>query len=72
MAEHEPVPIDVAKQVIELSQSGLGRKQISLITGINASTVRRIIEGKHQNYSDTLSIRQVQSMINQCFRPVGE
>lgn len=70
MSEHEPVPIDLAKQVIELSEDGIGRNQISAITGINSSTVRRIIEGKHQSYSDTLSIRQVQSMINQCFRPI--
>ena len=69
MAEHESVPLDTANQVIELAESGLGRNQISVITGINASTVRRIIQGKHQSYCNTLSIRQVQSMINQCFRP---
>ena len=59
----EPVPIDVAKQIHELDSEGQGCNQISSITGINSSTVKRVISGEHQTYSDRLSARQIQGFI---------
>ena len=70
MAEHAPVPFDVATEIHELRSVGLGMNLISQLTGINSSTVKRVISGAHQNYSDKLSCRQVQTMINTGFRPV--
>ena len=61
---HEPVPIDVAAEIRELSDEGIGVNQISAITGINSSTVKRVISGKHQSYNDQLSTRQAQRLLN--------
>ena len=68
--EHKPVPVDVGIQILELKKEGIGRDWIGFITGINSSTVKRVISGEHQNYSNSLSARQVQGLINQCFRPI--
>ncbi len=70
MSVHQSVPLDVAVEIRELSCDGLGRNQIGLLTGINSSTVRKIISGDHQNYNEKLSTRESQDMINQCFRPI--
>lgn len=61
---HEPVPVDVATEIRELSSEGLGNNQISAFTGVYSSTVRQVISGKHKSYSDKLSARQVQAFIN--------
>ncbi len=61
---HDPVPVDVATEIRELSREGFGSNQIGFLTGIYASTVRQVISGKHKSYSDKLSPRQVQSFIN--------
>ena len=66
----DAVPLDVAKQILELSKEGYGSNMISSITGINSSTVRRVIRGEHKGYSDKLSTRQIQEFIKSCFRPV--
>lgn len=59
-----PVPKDVAAQILELSEDGLGRNKISQITGINSDTVRRVITGEHQSFSDQFSTRQLNAFIN--------
>ena len=61
---HEPVPVDVATEIRELSVEGFGSNQISAFTGVYSSTVRQVISGKHKSYSERLSIRQVQAFIN--------
>jgi len=70
MSAHQSVPLDVAAEIRELSFDGLGRKQIGHLTGINSSTVRNIISGTYKNYSEKLSVRESQGLINQCFRPL--
>jgi hypothetical protein len=69
MSKHQPVPMDVAVQIRELSNRGIGCNEICAITGINSSTVRKVISGEHQSYSDKLSPRQSQGLLNVCFRP---
>lgn len=71
MAAQEPVPIDKAEEIRELATQGIGRNKISQLTGINASTVRQIIEEKHQAFIDKLTPRQIQSLLNNGFRPHG-
>ena len=61
---HESVPLDVAAEIRELSDDGYGRNQISAWTGINSDTVRRVISGLHKSYSDQLSARQTQQLLN--------
>lgn len=68
---HEPVPIDVATEIHELRADGLGMNLIGMFTGINSSTVKRVISGAHQNYSERLSTRQTQGLLNHCFRPIS-
>lgn len=67
---HEPVPLDVAAEILELSIEGFGRDKIGFITGINSSTVKKVISGSHKSYSDKLSCRQTQGLLNHCFRPI--
>lgn len=67
---HEPVPLDIADEIRELAGEGFGANQISSITGIYASTVRRVISGDHKSYSDKLSTRQIQGVLNHCFKPL--
>ena len=63
----KPVPHDVAVEILELSDEGLGSNQISAFTGINSTTVKRVIAGIHQSYSNALSARQTQGLINAGF-----
>ena len=67
---HESVPLDTADEIRELAGDGMGRDMIGFITGVNSSTVRKIISGAHKHYSERLSTRQAQGLINQCFRPI--
>ena len=60
----ETVPIDVAAEIRELSDNGYGSNQISALTGVNSSTVRRIVSGHHQSYDERLSTRQTQHLLN--------
>jgi citrate lyase synthetase len=71
MATQEPVPIDKAKEIRELADLGIGRNKISQLTGINASTVRQIIDNKHQTFIDKLTPRQIQNLLNNAFRHHG-
>jgi hypothetical protein len=57
------VPIDVAAEIRELSDE-YGSNQISAWTGVESSTVRRVISGEHQSYSEQLSARQTQQLLN--------
>jgi len=59
----EPVPNDVAAEIRELANEGLGYNRISAATGVNSSTVKRVISGQHQSYSDQLSARQTQRLL---------
>ena len=68
---HEPVPLDVANEILELRNDGLGMNYIGFVTGINSSTVKRVISGSHKHYCDKLSARQVQGLINKGFRNVS-
>lgn len=61
---HKFVPLDVASEIRELSDEGLGCDKIGALTGINSSTVKRIISGIHESYTDRLSPRQVQALLN--------
>lgn len=70
MSAHEPVAMDTANEIRELAAKGYGRNTISFMTGINSSTVRNILEDKHQTYDDKLTTRQVSEMLRQAFRPV--
>jgi len=65
---HESVPLDVGAEIHELSDEGIGRNQISAYTGVPSTTVKRVLSGLHQSYSDQLSARQVQRLINEGFR----
>lgn len=67
MTDHNPVPVDVAKHIVELSEEGYGVNQIGFITGVNSSTVRRIIQGEHQSFCNKLSARQIQRFLDNCF-----
>jgi len=58
------VPLDVASEIRELSNEGLGCNKIAALTGVNSSTVKRIISGIHRSYTDRLSPRQVQTLLN--------
>jgi len=58
------VPLDVASEIRELSNEGLGCNKISALTGVGSSTVKRIISGIHRSYTDRLSPRQVQALLN--------
>jgi len=60
----ESVPNDVAAEIRELSNDGIGSNKISAITGVNSSTVKRVISGKHQSYNDQLSTRQTQRLLS--------
>ena len=60
----ESVPNDVAAEIRELSNDGIGSNKISAITGVNSSTVKRIISGLHQGYNDQLSTRQTQRLLS--------
>ncbi len=64
---HKLVPLDVAVEILELSDEGFGSNQISAFTGINSTTVKRIISGIHKSYSNALSARQTQGLINAGF-----
>ena len=67
---HDPVPLDVASEIHELRSAGLGMNQIGAFTGVNSSTVKRVIAGKHQSYCDKLSSRQIQRLIYVGFQPL--
>jgi len=63
MSVHESVPMDAATEIRELDADGFGRNAISSITGVNASTVRNILEGKHQTFCSKLTPRQTSQLI---------
>lgn len=63
MARHRPVPHDTAEEIRELGAEGYGRNTISSITGINAGTVRAVLDDRHLTYVDALTPRQVTSML---------
>ena len=67
---HEPVPFDVASEIHELRDDGFGMNQIGAFTGVNSSTVKKIIAGQHQSYCDKLSSRQIQRLIYVGFQPL--
>jgi hypothetical protein len=60
----DPVPLDTATEILELSSEGLGSNQIGFLTSVDSNTVKRVVNGKHKSYSERLSIRQVQALIN--------
>lgn len=66
-----PVALDTADEIRELAKQGLGRNQISHQTGINASTVRGVLTGRHKTYVDILTPRQVTSLLMSGFGPRG-
>ena len=61
------VPMDTAKEIHELDEHGYGRNAISRITGINSSTVRNVLDGTHQTFDNTLTVRQRQNMMLRAF-----
>ena len=67
MTAHAAVPIDTAKEIHELDESGYGRNSISHITGIPATTVRNVLDGVHQKFDNTLTVRQRQNMMLRAF-----
>lgn len=70
MSTHNPVPLDAAEEIKELALQGVGRNQISAITGVPASTVRNILGGEFKTFTDKLTPRQVQALLNRAF-PIG-
>jgi hypothetical protein len=71
MARHRPVPLDTADEIRELEGEGFGRNTISMMTGINASTVRNVLSGKAVEFNDDLTTRQVSNMLNMAFKPAN-
>lgn len=71
MSSHEPVALDTAAEIRELAKKGYGRNTISYMTGINASTVRNVLEDKHQTYDEKLTARQRSNLLRIAFRPMG-
>lgn len=67
MTEHAAVPLDTAKEIHELDERGYGRNTISRMTGINSSTVRNVLDGTHQKFDNTLTVRQRQNMMLRAF-----
>ena len=63
----EPVALDTAAEIRELDAKGFGRNTISTFTGVNASTVRNVLEGKHQTYCNKLTPRQLGQLLNRGF-----
>ena len=63
-----PVALDTAEEIRELAAQGLGRNQISHATGVNASTVRGVVTGRHKTYVDILTTRQVTRLLMSGFR----
>lgn len=52
------VPLDLAAEVRELRAAGFGVGRIAVWTGLPHSTVGRIADGAHRNFSDDLTTRQ--------------
>jgi len=52
------VPIDTVREIKELEEQGLGRNQISALTGINPGTVRNILGDKNVRVCETMTNRQ--------------
>ena len=71
MARHKAVPKDTADEIIELGEKGYGRNTIAMMTGINASTVRNVLDGKNVTVCEKLTTRQISSMLAGGFRPVA-
>ena len=71
MARHKAVPNDTADEIRELSAKGFGRNTISMMTGINAGTVRNVLDGKATEFNDNLTTRQVTDMLKAAFRPIA-
>ena len=61
------VPMDTASEIHELDEYGYGRNRISHITGIPASTVRKVLNGVHQTFDNKLTVRQRQGLIMRGF-----
>ena len=71
MARHRPVPHDTADEIRELEADGFGRNTISMMTGINAGTVRNVLSGKAVEFCDDLTTRQRTNMLSAAFRPLN-
>ncbi len=67
---YEPVPKDVAAEIHELRERGLGINWIGFLTAVPSSTVKQILAGSHKGYCDKLSTRERQTLINTGFRPI--
>lgn len=66
--KHDISEDDRAK-IVELKKQGHGRNWIAHLLDINASAVKSVLEGQRKNYSDQLSTRQRQSLLNSAFGP---
>lgn len=52
------LPVDRAREIIELRDAGNGWHRIESITGVPMSTVRRVVLGSHRGFSNELTPRQ--------------
>lgn len=67
-----PVSIDMAKQIVKLSEEGRSISEISLITDLHSTTINKVLKGTYQSFSNKLSPRQIQEFLNACFRPLEQ
>lgn len=65
----EQLTLDQADQIRELAASGYGRNKISAMVGVNSSAVKAVIQGSRVHFSERLSTRQIQALLNQAFQP---
>ena len=60
---------DEARQILELYEQGYGRNRIGQIVGVNSSAVRKVIAGERVHYSEKLSTRERQRLLETAFSP---
>lgn len=63
---------DDARQIHELKARGHGSNYIGHLLDINASAVKAVLHDKRVSYSEKLSTRQRQGLLNTAFRPIEE
>jgi hypothetical protein len=58
---------DLAEQIRELADKGHGCNWIGHLLDVNASAVKAVLQGTRVTYSNKLSTRQRQNLINSAF-----
>lgn len=56
-----------AAEIRRLAAKGYGRNTIAMIVGTNASAVKEVLSGRRKTFSDKLTTRDRQQLINGAF-----